>query len=1383
MAGRVTEISLADGTLRWTYRNAGDYNGDGQVTINDLTNIGLHYQKTPLSEDWARARSADGNGDGEINIGDITPMGQNYLSDVAGYKVLNGDSETSSLVELADVKLEEAVVDSDPLIFEVGIDTAALTGMLFVMPYDSAGGTGELSKGIPVGGGSSIDSIPGSSSDPLANHISTYSPPAPPASDFTQDTARSGLFISRTRFVVCMQPDVSVGETNLLLSQVGGRVIGAMTGINMLVIEVDDPGDLSRVHNAIDTFDASPHVLLAVEDCLMSTLNVNNPSNDSDSSVFGLANQAVPNPWRWDWPPSENGVSVNGNWGIEAVRAPFAWNLFDYGRRQGDPARTIVLDTGFNNAHNDDELDNLSLKTVDGNDVIDGFTLGAHGSHVAGTVGAPHYNNAGVAGMNPLFQFVDVDDELWVGMTCRISSFNGGTYQGRETCFDSTVFDIFFAWDEWNDVAVVNTSLGYNWANAGIDTAATERARELARDQGMIMRYIAFVENAKLLCTAAGNDSTGSNGWPTEQDAVWASPMCWAALDPEIAWPDYLDLGPSANIIVVESSQAIVADNTLSENSWQYTKSDFSNVGGHVSAPGSDILSVVGNNLNDRNGNPYQDYETFSGTSMATPLVTGLVSYIASLAPDLDAGQIRSLLTDAGNTRPVALEQGATLPAGIDAPARQVDAFAAVTSIDDERGNREIQRALVDVDDGTRDGNLRTRVCDDAGYTNPMDPDPDGIETADQRRGDGETTMKDFRAFRDAWLYAAYDHFSAEVDLDGNFEQFKKDFNFDGAVQYMSRNGRAAAPPHPLDIPTATVLNDVIFEDRFSRYDFNGDGQLADWSATAPYRIACTTAAGSNPTSAVNQVPGMVRDLDVMLSAGNWQSRDILYEQNGDPEYFENISILPADEGMITSQHWSPKRYLLENRDASAAVDQLYKDTPDYLQSCDIHFNLDWSYLLLGGSNSVEITVTSEIDGVVDPFVRTATFKPSDPWKFVLTVPIWSNTINIDWNSNGGFSSNTDLNVKLGSDVPYRINSFYQVPGITKQWTTATPRLEPVLWYRYLGAGEGYRLHTIFAEDKGNDNFDINYSMMQSTDGLWSDPKVVANADGLVMMAGADLYGFPAIVFSNSDGQLLFKTTVDGNDWDSHDRTIDTGADFDFAQLGFLQHGGEQNFIVWSKGNGVDGNSVYFSRSNDFTAYTWAAPQEIGKGHAPALASIDNADGLFLVMFDPLAGAIGSAVKLFQWNTGMTSFGTPDPLPLDGILWNAGEQISGDIGSFNGNAGLVVRFGNEMYWFDGIDGESIDHHFVGNYNGQLDSWIRPQVFNVTGKPAVFIMGLVYQSQDTSGIGWENAVVLDTRGTEPSRNLMRIRGHETGLLSCEFFDEGLDRLVVQTDFLH
>jgi len=74
--------------LQWNYKNAGDYDMNRQVNINDLTRIGVHFHKSKSSPDWkTAAQFADGDGNGEVNLGDIVPIGINFLHTVAAYRV------------------------------------------------------------------------------------------------------------------------------------------------------------------------------------------------------------------------------------------------------------------------------------------------------------------------------------------------------------------------------------------------------------------------------------------------------------------------------------------------------------------------------------------------------------------------------------------------------------------------------------------------------------------------------------------------------------------------------------------------------------------------------------------------------------------------------------------------------------------------------------------------------------------------------------------------------------------------------------------------------------------------------------------------------------------------------------------------------------------------------------------------------------------------------------------------------------------------------------------------------------------------------------------------------------------------------------------------
>ena len=106
-----------------------------------------------------------------------------------------------------------------------------------------------------------------------------------------------------------------------------------------------------------------------------------------------------------------------------------------------------------------------------------------------------------------------------------------------------------------------------------------------------------------------------------------------------------------ANIIAVAASNA------------QDTKPSWSNYGRskvHVSAPGDAIMSTL----------PSNKYGNLSGTSMATPLVAGLVAFLKAQDPTLTAQEVKALMQATG--APVSIETACNC---------RIDAFAAVDTL------------------------------------------------------------------------------------------------------------------------------------------------------------------------------------------------------------------------------------------------------------------------------------------------------------------------------------------------------------------------------------------------------------------------------------------------------------------------------------------------------------------------------------------------------------------------------------------------------------------------------------------------------------------------------------------------------------------------------
>jgi|GEM_PF-2638881 len=131
------ELSWDEGTatLSWYYFNNGDYDQNGEVSVSDLTPLGVHFGKEvdPAShsvlDDLVSGPDSppfgltpvesvvDGDLNGQIGISDITPIGQNFYATVSAYRVYAGtetgdypagNDAVSALTPLAEIAFSEA---------------------------------------------------------------------------------------------------------------------------------------------------------------------------------------------------------------------------------------------------------------------------------------------------------------------------------------------------------------------------------------------------------------------------------------------------------------------------------------------------------------------------------------------------------------------------------------------------------------------------------------------------------------------------------------------------------------------------------------------------------------------------------------------------------------------------------------------------------------------------------------------------------------------------------------------------------------------------------------------------------------------------------------------------------------------------------------------------------------------------------------------------------------------------------------------------------------------------------------------------------------------------------------------------------------------------
>ncbi|MEU5806113.1 S8 family serine peptidase [Streptomyces sp. NPDC047718] len=291
---------------------------------------------------------------------------------------------------------------------------------------------------------------------------------------------------------------------------------------------------------------------------------------------------------------------------MSQIKADQAWAV-----TTGSSAVKVgILDTGVDDQHQDlapnfNAADSVSCAYGKPDTRAGAWRdVGEHGTHVAGTVAAAK-NGKGVVGVAPGVKISSV----------RIAEPNTSLFFAENTICG-------FVWAGDHGFKVTNNSYytdpwQFNCPDNADQAAIIEgvrRAQEYAEGKGSLQVAAAGNENYdlanKTTDSASPNDSTPITRTITN-----------ACMDIPTELPGVV---------------------TVAANGDGVTKASFSNFGRgiiDVSAPGSNVYSTV----------PGGKYSTMSGTSMASPHVTGVAALIASTNPGITPAQIREKLATQAN--------------------------------------------------------------------------------------------------------------------------------------------------------------------------------------------------------------------------------------------------------------------------------------------------------------------------------------------------------------------------------------------------------------------------------------------------------------------------------------------------------------------------------------------------------------------------------------------------------------------------------------------------------------------------------------------------------------------------------------------------------------
>mgnify|MGYP001764803776 CR=1 FL=1 len=520
-------------------------------------------------------------------------------------------------------------------------------------------------------------------------------------------------------------PDARVGDVNAMLAETGAIIIGGSHGVPA------QTAGLLVVRFPTTTRAALAEALARVKTYAV-VLDAVPDAVAYDHALPRMAEElALPVAPDWSWELASS-AELGGNWGFEVGRIPQLWNLNEIVRRDGIATRVGVWEAkAF-----EDHIDLARYEPRLGRSALFG---GDHPLAVAGVIGALH-GNGGIDGVSPFTRLVVGNYSVALGAF----EFITASYIG------AAIKD----WVESN-VRVLNISWGINYEDIEPENPVALADAHGAMIRDALATQLAEGKRLPLITVSAGNESTvaGVNNATQTRDfpAALSGPFQNAGTTHQVA-----------AILVVEAAGQ--------EPGGRLTRAYFSSVGGRISAPGEALR------LLDR-GNETQ---IANGTSFASPFVAGVAAYIYSLHPSLPQPTLTS--------NPVAdllLRTAYTAEAGM---APFIDAFDAVMESDALAVSDRARQGLVDIDDGTLDGNTRVDVQSQ-------------VENLSETVGsDGLATMRDFRRLRDWFLDAEA---VAGRTLDGRASHPKRDLNGDGRVSSIDR------------------------EKIYPRGDFNGDGELS----------------------------------------------------------------------------------------------------------------------------------------------------------------------------------------------------------------------------------------------------------------------------------------------------------------------------------------------------------------------------------------------------------------------------------------------------------------------------------------------------------------------------------------------------------------------------
>lgn len=520
------------------------------------------------------------------------------------------------------------------------------------------------------------------------------------------------MLVNRRTVVIQLKPGATEPQIDALVAKYNLNVVDFIPSLGTLYVELPAEAgrqkprsELPRGRGSISSL-LEPSIVVKLREepvvnaaFVQTTIAPKSPPASTQVSV-----QHGNKPIRWHW---RTDSEDDGNWGLKAMRLPPAWTILKRAREKRtreklgfvQPVTVAVLDTGFG-LH-----PQLTYATIKGEMPPQPFPANcgtSHGTHVAGIIAAKSNTGGGTDGIMPdvRLDIIPISKNL---MQLGAADGRDGTQQQMSYFSDAirNLGEYLFEHAKLapNERRVVNVSLGYNWGNwqrkLKVDPTTDQSIRNQIEQHANFLQFLVDqVSDQVLFVTAAGNDSTTDDA---PFSAELATPFAFAALHKSSFFK------PSKNIIVVEAHNR------------DYERAPFSNVGGHVAAPGVEIMSTLASD------NQPNAYGVCSGTSQAAPHVAALAAMLFELDPKQKPADVMGIIRSSALSE----TQSDSAP--------RVDALAAISEL-----SRDYLRDLADLNsDGRVDRDDlkifkdRLIAIENGRFGGPISSDLNGDDTID----------------------------------------------------------------------------------------------------------------------------------------------------------------------------------------------------------------------------------------------------------------------------------------------------------------------------------------------------------------------------------------------------------------------------------------------------------------------------------------------------------------------------------------------------------------------------------------------------------------------------------------------------------------------------